>query len=318
MVAIIILNYNNAENTISCIQSILQYNTVPVKIIVIDNGSSDNSIQEVNQFFCKVENDNYKCIQNKTPKDNIQYPLPEFVFFLNNKNDGYAKGNNYGLELIDKDYEIDKVLILNNDILFVEDIIPCLQKANDQLQESGIISPILYTKELKDIDYTCARKSPSNWNLIVNLLSMNMNIGGLRNKIEENGFILKQKPDLIHEEMIEIELPSGSCMFFDKKLFKEIGWFDTHTFLYYEENILYKKMQLIGKTNYILPRVKCIHLGASTIKSKVSSFIIKCNTQSCEYYLEQYGNLSILQKLFLKIGVYMMKIKILIFKMKEK
>lgn len=44
MVGIVILNYNNASATIACVESIIRYNTYPVKIIIVDNGSKREDV----------------------------------------------------------------------------------------------------------------------------------------------------------------------------------------------------------------------------------------------------------------------------------
>lgn len=38
--AIIILNYNNYEDTINCIESIEKYNTADIKYVIVDNNSN--------------------------------------------------------------------------------------------------------------------------------------------------------------------------------------------------------------------------------------------------------------------------------------
>ena len=44
MVGIVILNYNNAGYTLNCIESILRFNTAPIRIVVVDNASVDDSL----------------------------------------------------------------------------------------------------------------------------------------------------------------------------------------------------------------------------------------------------------------------------------
>lgn len=48
-------------------------------------------------------------------------------------------------------------MILNNDILFVEDIIPGLSGLLSSLPNCGIVSPLLYKKGMKEFDLNCAR-----------------------------------------------------------------------------------------------------------------------------------------------------------------
>lgn len=72
--------------------------------------------------------------------------LTYVTFLISKTNDGYAKGNNKGLKLADLDDDIENILILNNDVLFVQDIIPELINGLKNLNKAGIVSPVLYKK----------------------------------------------------------------------------------------------------------------------------------------------------------------------------
>ena len=73
-------------------------------------------------------------------------------------------------------------------------------------------------------------------------------------------------------------------MLVEKMLFQQIGSFDPHTFLYYEENILWAKVQRLGLSNYIDTTVSCIHLGAATTRTqKPNKFISECSIQRDVY-----------------------------------
>lgn len=283
-IGIIILNYNNFEDTVICIKSIEKYNTAPIKYIIIDNGSPNpNVISKLKNFLLLTFKEKYQHINNNNIKT-----LPYVSLITNPINEGYAKGNNKGIELAYKDEEISDILILNNDVLFVEDIIPKLTSYYKQLKDVAILSPILYKKNLKDIDYNCARNNISPWTEIGNnffyYLFKAFNIP----KFGANRYILKNITQPTNR-IIPIELPSGSCMYINKNLFKEIGFFDPNTFLYWEENILFKKTEKIHKHNYLCTDLKCIHLGASSTISSPSLFIVDCNLKSSIYYMKKYS-----------------------------
>ena len=313
MVGIVILNYNNASATIACVESIIRYNTYPVKIIIVDNGSKRSDVIFIDNYVKSFQD--YKKYDER---DKMPEILPHYMLLVSSTNDGYAQGNNKGIKVFDKDREIDNILILNNDVLFYEDIIGTLVQFQDGKDNKGIVSPILYTKDKTEIDYTCARKSPPVWNLLLRFILMDLKCLGFSEMMDSNYYLIKQDKTIIDRKFINIDLPSGSCMLIDKGLFKSIGWFDKHTFLYYEENILYKKLLAYDKQNYIIPSIGCIHLGASSTKSKPSSFLIKCYSDSAFYYLSHYCHLNFLQKILFLIAKKMMRIKYLIFKQKEK
>lgn len=237
--SLIILNYNNWEDTINCIESVEKYNTSPIKYIVVDNGSTRvGTVDELNEYFQRKFSDEYcrineKCKQKET--------LPKLTFLVSKTNDGYAQGNNKGWDLAFADDETDYVMILNNDVLFVEDIIPSLI-IQLSTKNCAIISPVLYKKDMKSIDYNCARRNHTVWEIIFTNLFWYKNIFGCQSKFQKRRYLLKNNPSLMKQPFIEIELPSGSCMLAKKKMMQEIGGVDPNTFLYFEENILYKKI----------------------------------------------------------------------------
>ncbi|MDE7148107.1 MAG: glycosyltransferase, partial [Duncaniella sp.] len=139
--AIIILNYNNPSDTIACIKSVERYNTAPVKYVIVDNGSTDGvSVPEIDAFLSGAFAGEYKRVREA---DAVSGTLPHVTFLTSLSNDGYARGNNKGIALTADDDEIDRLMILNNDILFIEDIIPALKEAQDHLPACAIISPLL-------------------------------------------------------------------------------------------------------------------------------------------------------------------------------
>ena len=46
-VAVILLNYNGAQDTIACLHSLYSLETLPGAIIVVDNASTDNSVPRI-------------------------------------------------------------------------------------------------------------------------------------------------------------------------------------------------------------------------------------------------------------------------------
>lgn len=310
---VIILNYNNSNDSINCINSFLSVNDEPYKIVVVDNGSQADNLDVIKSYL-----KNKHCIIYDAPFNFEDINSNDFNLIVSKRNLGYANGNKLGVSLFKNDKEIDKLLIVNNDILFVDNILKELRRFEQNHTNVGIVSPILYTKGMRAYDYTCARKSPNDWMLLWKYLFMDIATFHFSEWIDSYCYLLKKNPEMVKNESIPVDLPSGSCMFIDKGLFCSIDSFDSNTFLYYEENILYKKLHSIGKQNYILPSIRCIHLGASSTKSKPSSFLIKCNSDSAFYYLENYCNLNTFQKVLLRLAKLSMKIKYKLFKNREK
>jgi len=307
--ALLILNYNNYEDTINCIESVEKYNSSPIKYIVVDNGSTRADVVEnLHDYFTKTFGVDY-FYHDESKSLNIEEPLKYLTLLVSDSNDGYAQGNNKGLKLAYQDDEIEHIMVLNNDVLFVEDIIPSLLDKKKELPDCAIISPVLYKKGLKELDYNCARLNHSEWEIINTYLMLYRDLFGYISKKNTERKLLLRFPEYMNKEHIEIELPSGSCMLMNKSFIQEIGGFDPNTFLYFEENILYKKISKLGLKNYLLTKCKCIHLGASSTSKSPSNLIQKISIQSANYYLKQYTCLTYIQLAFWNLALFFNKIK---------
>ena len=294
-VGIIILNYNNWEDTINCIESIEKHNTANIKYFVVDNGSTHTDVvHQLDMYFSKRFKDNYS---GKITTDITDNKLKKINFIISDDNTGYAKGNNKGLSIAFQDEDVEDILILNNDVLFVEDIIPRLIEYRNKIDDCAFISPVLYKRNGIDLDYNCARTNITNWNLLITYLFWYQDFFSYISNYSHKTNVLLVSPELLRNDIIKIELPSGSCMFSSKELWKNMDGFDGDTFLYYEENILYKRIHGMGLNNYLIPSLKCIHLGAQSSKRIKSWFTINEQFKSSMYYLDRYGDLSLAQRI---------------------
>ena len=108
-VSIVIVNWNGEKYLHKCIKSLLEVDYDNMEIIIIDNGSSDNSV--------KIIEDNFK----------------DEVKLVKNKNEGYAGGANKGIHISSGEY----VLIANPDIIFTEDYISKLVEKLEESEENA-------------------------------------------------------------------------------------------------------------------------------------------------------------------------------------
>lgn len=283
-------------------KSVERFNTAPIKYIFVDNASQPKVVERLTSVFKQLFINEYVEIGDDFK---IEKPLSRFTFLKSLTNSGYASGNNKGLRLAYQDGEIDRIIILNNDILFIEDIISPLIQKMDSLEDCAIISPLLLKKNGKEIDYNCARCCLSVTDLIkLNFIMPFVWIFKLKNpKILQNQYILI-KENINNNAIIPIELPSGSCMLFKKELIHSIDGFDEHTFLYYEENILFEKINALGKQSYLSPVNKCIHLGAQTTTSSGSFFTLKEGMKSQKYFVTQYLHPNFISKMIYYISYF--------------
>ena len=307
MVGIVILDYNNAADTINCIESVVSKTRKGTyKLVVVENGSKQEVVDEMKCYAEKRFSSEDIIICDESCQAT---KLPLITLLVSKTNDGYAKGNNKALHILSNDEEIDAIMILNNDILFTEDITMPLYGYLRKLPGCGIVSPLLKRKDGLGIDYNCARKDYKRGQFFWEYLFSFKDLFGIIAKYEHEKCYLLNNPKLLEKEYFEMELPSGSCMLIDKKLFSDIGYFDEGTFLYFEENILYRKLLLANKKNYLIPSLSCIHLGASTSKKISSMFTMSCQMKSTAYYLRKYRKANLLAA-YVDVMSYMTTFKI--------
>ena len=125
-VGIIILNYNGYTDTIECLESLKNADFLDRKVFVfvIDNGSTNESVNEISQWMKK--NLSEYLILGEEKK--VSSP---FILYAGTENLGFSGGNNIGIRLAQIS-GMDYVLLLNNDTVvepgFLE---PLLKIAKD-------------------------------------------------------------------------------------------------------------------------------------------------------------------------------------------
>jgi hypothetical protein len=118
-VTIIILNWNGCHDTLACLQSLAGLDYPAYEVIVIDNGSTDNSVAVIRATF------------------------PQVTLVEAGENLGFVGGNNLGLEQACK-MGSDYALLLNNDTEVAPAFLRKLVDAAEADPTAGAASPIIY------------------------------------------------------------------------------------------------------------------------------------------------------------------------------
>lgn len=128
-VAVILVNYNGKQYNETCIESLIkQRGGQEIKIIIVDNGSQDGSMQIIQERYgtdARIEtailNDNY----------------------------GFSHANNVGIRQAEE-WGADYVLLLNNDTEVHEDLLKELISCADR-HPGSMIAPKIYYSERRDV-----------------------------------------------------------------------------------------------------------------------------------------------------------------------
>ncbi|MCR5207722.1 MAG: glycosyltransferase family 2 protein [Eubacterium sp.] len=257
MLAIAIINYNKYDKTVECVESVLKTVKSEYRIYLLDNASQNESFDELAKLYS--ENGKIELIKSE-------------------ENLGYARGNNLLLERAEAD-GCDYVLISNNDIIFNENAVDLLL---EKLKKSGcfITSPkIMGTDGRQQASVKAVRPSYREYILFSNYV-----LGNLVSKKKMREYMKKMTP----KSESGVYWASGACFMADMKQFKEIGYFDPYTFLYFEEYIISEKALKKGLKLLYCPGASVIHFHGASTGGSANLFTRLENFRSESYMFSNY------------------------------
>ena len=283
-VAVIIVNYNDAEDTKKYVNTISKYEIIN-RIVVVDNLSTT-----VGTFdkLKKLENEKVKVISS-------------------DKNGGYDYGNNFGvryLQSINEKY--DYIIISNPDIEITETAIKHCLEVIDNDKRIGVIAPRMFDKENKPIRRSAWKMRTFGLDVIHSTRLLEM----IFYKILRSGEYSTKEYE---KELLEVEAISGAFFIIRSNVLQEINLLDENVFLFYEEDILAKKLKEKGYKTISLNSEKFIHFESQTIGKTYSYFKKKKELYKSKiYYHKTYNKINIMEHIIFIILQFARDIELLI------
>ena len=249
-VSINLLTYNGKKYLSDCFNSILSQDYKNFALLVIDNNSSDNSVEIIKKFEIKFK-------ENQI----------DFRFIQNRKNLGFAKGHNQAIELSDSKY----VLVLNQDLVLTENYLKKIVEFMDSYPKCGSATG-------KILRLTNGQKTDIIDSLGLKVFK-NFRIADSKSgEKDDNKIIDNQK----------IFGVSATCPLYKKKALESIkidkDYFDSDFHSYKEDVDLAFRLKKIGWKSYLIPYTIAWHdrSGTGDEKSK-NSKIIKNRKQKTNF-----------------------------------
>lgn len=119
MVYIVVLNWNNAVDTIACLDSIFKLTCGAFKIIVCDNASKDSSYNDIKEALIANQYLNNKSLVELNKHESECYCIPSdedgLYLIQTGDNLGFAGGNNVGVRFALNQKDAKFIWLLNND-----------------------------------------------------------------------------------------------------------------------------------------------------------------------------------------------------------
>lgn len=283
-VAVIVVNYNDAEQTVSYVNKIKEYKNIQ-RIVVVDNLSTNT---ETMGKLRKIDSSKVSVVQTE-------------------KNGGYAYGNNFGVKYLESQNEIfDYIIISNADIEVGEIAIDkCLQVLKNNT-DVGIVAPRMYNLNHKPIRRSC-------WKIRTFWLDVIHSTRLLELLFYKKLRAGEYSDEEYKKELLQVEAISGAFFIVRYDAFKKVNYLDENVFLFYEEDILAKKMQENGYKVFCKNDVKFIHYESKTIGKTLSYYRkIKQLYKSKMYYHKKYNKINKLQIFIFQVLNICRKIELII------
>jgi GT2 family glycosyltransferase len=254
-IAVIILNYNNSTDCCKCTGYLKQQHGVEQEIIVVDNCSRDEEREAV-ELLCKEQG----C-----------------TFIANSENNGYNAGNNVGLRYAtEKGYEY--ALIANPDMEFPQTDYLATLLAKMQEDEDIVVcgSDIIGADGI----HQSPMVKDGNWRGSFGWIK---DIFGNKNKKSDSYDFIDN-----HKESHYCHKVSGCCFMIRTSFLKEINFFDEKVFLYCEEAILSRQVEMNGKKMYYLATAQAVHRHVKSEKGNPVKRFKTWGKSRC-YFIDHYS-----------------------------
>ncbi|MBR0427024.1 MAG: glycosyltransferase family 2 protein [Clostridia bacterium] len=260
----LILHYNTIEETKKCVQSIFERVKVNYDIVIVDNGSTNNTGEELKECY----------------KDKSQIKI-----IINEKGYGFSKGNNIGFKYIKENLNPDYIIMINSDIEIILDNFCEIIDKEFQVSKFAVLGPriLLPRNRIDDFKFEMitlkeAKKELTKKKIayfadkiyLYYLLKFFMVLPRAIKKIFFDLGLMEEKVDdkSKRREMVALQ---GSCLIFSKEYIEKFDGIDEKTDFYCEEYFLFLKLMDNNLLSVYNPYLIVYHNENATTNKTYSS-----------------------------------------------
>jgi len=139
LIVVVILNTNRCADTLECLASLRQSSYPNVRTIVLDNHSTDGSVEAIQSA----------------------YPTVQIIRLTENQ--GYAGNNNVGIAAA-IDQGAEWVFVLNEDTILHRDCLTFLTNVGEGSERIGIVGPMVYHHDEPQVIQSAGGQLNRYWN----------------------------------------------------------------------------------------------------------------------------------------------------------
>lgn len=270
-ISVIIVNYNVKYFLEVCLHSVLRAtNGFDAEVIVVDNNSTDGSMQMVAEKF------------------------PTVIRIENKDNAGFGRANNQGVAIAKGEY----ILFLNPDTVMPEDFFTKTIGYMDAHPEAGSIGPKLLDGK--------GQFAPDGKKSFPSLSVAIFKTTGINKVFSKSPYFNKYYAVHIgDDETAAVDVLSGCCMLVRTAVLPKIGGaFDEDYFMYCEDVDLSYRIQKAGYQNIYFPEATLIHYKGESTRKATLSYVRIFNEALSTFVRKHYskGNAQLFT-IFINIGI---------------
>lgn len=257
MYSIVIVNYNGKHFLLPCVESIRRCCTGSYEIIIVDNASSDGSVEYINNC------------------------LPDVRLIISKVNSGFTGGNNIGAAAA----KGDALILLNNDTVVLTDLAPLVDALN--ANGVGVSAGKLYYGDMRTQPSIGYEHSPVRILLSWIGLSKFTWLPTVFRRLETaNDFYDKKQTDVCWV--------SGALLCTPTSLWQKLGGLDENFFMYVEDVDYCRRVRNLGLSVNYYPNVEIIHyegagkqwIGGAALKRTMRSYLLYARKYYSSVYIK--------------------------------
>jgi len=252
--SIIILTYNTYTLTRQCLQAIFadEPSRFDVEIIVVDNGSTDDTLTMLATEFTGVR------------------------LLRNQENEGFARGNNAGLAIANGRY----LMLLNSDTKLIAGALTALITFMDAHPDAGACGPMLLNPD--GSLQPSGRNLPTLWSIFMDMTKLY--------RLRQSDLYQEAGRNYDHPKQVgEI---SGAAIVVRRVVYEQVGGLDPAFFAYYEDVDWCKRIGQAGWLIYYIPNAKIVHLWQGTSRQVTARAYTAGQVSLRYYFAKHHGQAS--------------------------
>jgi len=257
ILSIVIVSWNTKKLLLQCLESLEHCRELSKEIILVDNASSDDTVETVRERFPHV-----RLVQNEA-------------------NLGFAKANNIGIGLCSGKY----VCLINSDVIVPDGCIEKMVRYMDEHVDIGMLGPKMILPD-GSVGQSCMRY-PTVWNWFSSALALDSVFK--KSKIFGN-FMMT---DFKYDRTQDVDLLTGWFWMVRGEALSQVGGLDDRFFMYGEDFDWPKRYRQHGWRVVFYHEAEAIHYCSGSSSRAPVRFYVEMNKANLQYFRKHHNALAV-------------------------